>query len=143
LALKASAEKTDNSRKNFLAPEFSISLPTLARPVTKKIGQPKNLGKKFYVKENRSSKLKVYIDILKLLCANPSLKITQLMHKENLSYNIAIQDLTFLINLKLVYARGSATGTTIFSISERGKRALKYFKENTETLPLDDLGPGS
>jgi predicted transcriptional regulator len=76
----------------------------------------------------RRSKLEVYVDILKVLSQRP-LRLTRIMQKVNLNYNVLIECIDFLLKQKLVEKRKLSESRVFFEINPEGIAVLKYFRQ--------------
>ena len=72
----------------------------------------------------RRSKLEMYIDILKLLASQGPKKLTQLVHKTNLTQSVLKQHLAFLIQQNLVEKQNLNKNKIFYTITERGQKVL-------------------
>jgi len=84
----------------------------------------------------RRSKLEVYIDILKVLAYRGPLKLTHIMYKSNVNCSALKAYLDFLIKKGLVEERTIKKTQVVYTITQRGITALKYFKELKQSLPV-------
>jgi len=82
----------------------------------------------------RRSKLEMYIDILKVLAHRGPLKLTHIMNKANINYNIRQEYLDFLITQGMVEERTIKKDHVIFAVTQRGMTVLKNFRELTQEL---------
>jgi len=88
----------------------------------------------------RRSKLEMYIDILKVLAHRGPLKLTHIMYKANVNCSVLKQYLDFLIKQNLVEERTVGKKRTVYAITERGLKVLKYFRELKVMLPAIEEG---
>jgi len=72
----------------------------------------------------RRSKLEMYVDILKLLASQGPKKLTQLMHKTDLTQSVLKQHLAFLIRQNLVEKQNFSKDEIFYTITERGLKVL-------------------
>jgi predicted transcriptional regulator len=121
-----------NSRKNLLCPKINY---TDRRTKTQKIKERKNADSRIA----QPSKLRTYINILKILAKEPSVKATKISQKLNVNYRTTVQYIGFLIKQNLVNESRPETECAYYSISERGKRVLKYFGEDRIEISVNDL----
>jgi len=88
----------------------------------------------------RGSKLEMYVDILRILASQGPMKVTQLMHKTNVSQSVLRQRLAFLSQQKLVEKQDFGKGGIFYAITERGLRVLNIvvpiIKEARRIPPL-------
>jgi predicted transcriptional regulator len=85
----------------------------------------------------RRSKIELWIDMLNVLARNGQLKITSLMQKANINFNVARENLEFLMKQGLVEERiVGKHNDNVFVIVQRGVTALKYFREVNHALPV-------
>ncbi len=85
----------------------------------------------------RRSKLEMYIDIIKMLAHSGPSKLTHIMYKANLNCSILNEYLDFLIKQGLVEKRTIEKDHTVFVVTQRGINVLRYFRELTQSLPLE------
>ena len=83
----------------------------------------------------RRAKLQMYIDILKVLARHGPLKITHIMYKANVNCSVLKEYLNFLMEQNLIEEK-TVGKRFVYAITERGKTALKYFKEMKKTVPF-------
>jgi len=83
----------------------------------------------------RRSKLEMYIDILKVLAHKGPLKLTHIMYKANVNCSVLKQYLDFLITQSLVEEKTLGKKRTVYAITEKGLKVLKYFRELKIMLP--------
>jgi len=72
----------------------------------------------------RRSKLEMHIDILKILASQGPRKLTQLVHKTDLSQSVLKQHLDFLMQQNLVEEQKFGKDKIFYAITERGLRVL-------------------
>ncbi len=84
----------------------------------------------------RRSKLEMYIDILKVLARHGPLKLTHIMYKANINCSVLKQYLDFLTEQNLVEEKSLGKKRIVYSITDRGRTVLKYFRELRTVLPL-------
>jgi predicted transcriptional regulator len=72
----------------------------------------------------RRSKLEMYIDILKISASQGPMKLTQLIHKTDISQSVLRQHLTFLIQQNLIEKQNFSKNEIFYTITERGLRVL-------------------
>jgi len=72
----------------------------------------------------RRSKLEMYADILRILASQGPMKLTQLMHKTDLSQSVLKRHLDFLIRQNLVEKQNFGKGEIFYTTTERGLRVL-------------------
>jgi len=72
----------------------------------------------------RKSKLEMNLDILKILASQGPMKLTQLMHKTDLSQSVLKQHLAFLMQQNLVEKQNLGKGKIFYIITERGLKVL-------------------
>jgi predicted transcriptional regulator len=83
----------------------------------------------------RRSKLELYVAILNVLANKGPLKLTHIMYKANVNCNILKEYLDFLIKQGLVEKRIIGKERIVFSVTQRGKTVINYFREITQALP--------
>ena len=86
----------------------------------------------------RRSKLEMHIEILKVLARHGPLKLTHVMYKANVNCNVLRQYLDFLIQQNLVEKQTSNKKRVVYDITERGLKALKYFRQLNSALPTTE-----
>ncbi len=86
----------------------------------------------------RRSKLETNVDILKALARYGSLKLTHIMYKANINCSILKQQLNSLIEQDLVETTLLGRKTVAYSITEKGRRALKSYGEINKALQLTE-----
>jgi len=85
----------------------------------------------------RRSKIELYMDILNVLARYGQLKITPLMQKANINFNVAKENLEFLMKQGLVEEKiVGKHNDNVFVIAQRGVTALKYFREVNQAIPI-------
>lgn len=84
----------------------------------------------------RRSELELHIDILKTLAHEGPSKITHIMYKANVWYDMLKKALDFLVQQNLVEKRIVRNTKTIYAITQKGLTALRYFRELRTTIPL-------
>jgi predicted transcriptional regulator len=77
----------------------------------------------------RRGPLEMYIDILKALAHNDSLKLTHLMYKTNINCSVLKEQLDFLTKQNLLEERKIGKRRVVYAITQRGMTVLKYFRE--------------
>jgi len=90
----------------------------------------------------RRSKLEMYVDILKALARHGPLKLTHIMYKANVNCSVLKQYLDFLTQHNLVeeqalHEKRNKT-RVVYAITERGRTALKYFRELNNALQITE-----
>lgn len=80
----------------------------------------------------RRSQMEIYIDILKAV-AEGKKKPTHIMYRANLSWTRLKRYIDFLIGQDLL-AEKTNEGTTVFTLTPKGKDVLGYFKRIEGTL---------
>jgi predicted transcriptional regulator len=90
----------------------------------------------------RRSKLEVQIDILKVLARHGPLKLTHVMYKANVNCSVLKQYIGFLIQQNLIeeqpVGKKSARTRVVYTITERGRTVLKYFKNLDAVLEITE-----
>jgi predicted transcriptional regulator len=64
------------------------------------------------------------------------LKLTHIMYKANVNCNILNEYIDFLIKQGLVERQIIEKERIIFSVTQRGRTVLNYFRELTKVLPI-------
>ena len=72
----------------------------------------------------RRSKLEMNMDILRILASQGPRKLTQLIHKTDLSQSVLKQHLGFLIQQNLVEEQNLGKNKIFYAITERGLKVL-------------------
>jgi len=80
----------------------------------------------------------MYIDILKVLAQRGPLKLTHIMYKSNVNCKVLKEYLDFLLKQELIEERPAGKGKVVYAATPRGITVLKYFKELTKALPIED-----
>jgi len=80
----------------------------------------------------------MYIDILKVLAQRGPLKLTHIMYKSNVNCKVLKEYLDFLLKQELIEQRSAGKGKVVYADTPRGITVLKYFKELTKALPIED-----
>ena len=102
------------------------------------------IPKKFIIKRRtrtrgiltmRRSKLEIYADVLKVLAREGPLRLTHIMHKANVCYNILKQCLDCLVQQNLVEEQTLSERRVVYAITKRGLMVLKHFRELNISLP--------
>ena len=84
----------------------------------------------------RRSKLELHVAILNVLANKGPLKLTHIMYKANVNCNILNEYLEFLIKQGLVEKRIIQKEQIVYSVTQRGRTVLNYFRELTQVLPI-------
>jgi len=84
----------------------------------------------------------MYVDTLKVLARHGPLKLTHIMYKANVNCSVLKQYLDFLIQQNLVeeqalHKKRNQT-RVVYAITERGRTALKYFRELNNALHITE-----
>ena len=77
----------------------------------------------------RRSKFEIKLDVLKALAYNGPLKISHIMHKTNLNFSYLKELLELLFQQNLVERKKQRQKRTVYTITERGRRSLKYVRQ--------------
>jgi len=88
-------------------------------------------------RDPRRSKLEIYVDILRVLARHGPLKLTHIMYKSNVNCSVLKQFLDFLSQQNLIeetVVRKKKGQRIDYVITERGRIALKHFREMTKAL---------
>ena len=89
--------------------------------------------------DSRRSKLEIYVDILKVLAQNGPLKLTHIMYKVNVNCSVLRQFLDSLSQQSLIEEQTfqkKKQQKIVYAITERGRTALKHFREISLNLRL-------
>ena len=84
----------------------------------------------------KRSKLETYVKILKVLAQKSPLKLTHIMYKANVNYNVLKEYLNFLTKKGVVEVRVIDGNRMVYSITQRGVTVLKYVRELNQVLPI-------
>jgi predicted transcriptional regulator len=84
----------------------------------------------------RRSKLELHVAILNVLANKGPLKLTHIMYKANVNCSVLNEYLDFLIKQGLVEKRIIKEERIVFSVTQRGRTVLNYFRELTQVLPI-------
>lgn len=84
----------------------------------------------------RRSKLEMQVDVLNVLAINGPLKLTHIMYKANTNCNILNEYLDSLIKKGLIEKRIIEQEQIVFSVTQRGRTVLNYFRKLTQVLPI-------
>ena len=82
------------------------------------------------------TKLERYIDILKTLSQNGSLKTSDVACETKINYNELKKYLEFLLTQGLVNHEKVSNKRTAYSITHNGISVLSYFKEQKQMPPI-------
>ncbi|UCE16038.1 MAG: hypothetical protein JSV12_09365, partial [Candidatus Bathyarchaeota archaeon] len=90
----------------------------------------------------RRSKLEMYVAILKVMAHNGPMKLTHIMYKANINCSVLKQYLDFLIQQNLIeeqvlHKKRNKT-RVVFTVTERGRTVLKYFRELNSALQITE-----
>jgi predicted transcriptional regulator len=77
----------------------------------------------------RRSKLEINVDILKILAQKGPLKLTHIMYKANLNYDMMKKNMEFMIKLSLINERTVGRGIIVYSITGQGLTLLKGWRD--------------
>ncbi len=84
----------------------------------------------------------MHVDILKVLARHGSLKLTHIMYKANVNCDVLKQYLDFLVQQNLVEEQALHKKRNkieiVYAITERGRTALKYFRELNNALQITE-----
>ena len=75
------------------------------------------------------SKLSIYIDVLKVLFNTGPLKTNQLIFETMLKEDELSKIIDFLLKLQLIEKKVKRKNEMLFSITQKGIRALTFFKD--------------
>ena len=84
----------------------------------------------------RSSKLEMYVDILKVLVHWGPLKLTHVMYKANVNCSVLEGYLDLLVKQGLVEEKISKRERKFYAITQRGVTVFKQFRELEEVLSV-------
>ena len=84
----------------------------------------------------------MYVDVLKVLARHGPLKVTHVMYKANVNCKVLKQYLDFLVQQNLVEEQALHKKRNkirvVYAITERGRTALKYFRELNNALQITE-----
>lgn len=83
----------------------------------------------------RKTKLEMYVGVLKILAQNDSVKTSNVADELNISTDELKRYLSFLLKQCLIDEQKLNNNRVVYSITQRGIRVLKYFKELKQELP--------
>lgn len=86
----------------------------------------------------RRSKLELHVAILNVLANQGPLKQTHLMYKANVNFSILNEYIDFLIKQGLVEKHIVKKERIVYSVTQRGRTVLNYFRELTQVLPITE-----
>lgn len=84
----------------------------------------------------KRSKLETHVKILKVLAQKSPLKLTHIMYKANVNYNVLKEYLNFLTKKGVVEERVIDGNRMVYSITQQGVTVLKYVRELNQVLPI-------
>lgn len=85
------------------------------------------------------TKLETYIDILKTLAQNGSLKNSNFACDSKINYNELKKYGDFLLAQGLVAQERVSNRRTVYSITQKGITVLNYFKKQKQKLPMANI----
>jgi len=86
---------------------------------------------------SRRSKLEISVDVLRVSARHGPLKLAHIMYKSNVNCTVLKQFLDFLSQQNLIektVVRKKKGQRTDYVTTERGRKALKHFREMTQAL---------
>ena len=83
----------------------------------------------------RRSKLETCLSILETLASNGPLKITHVMQKADVNYNVIKNYFDFLIKQDAVEEKGIGRDKIVYAITGRGLYLIRCFKELNQVIP--------
>jgi predicted transcriptional regulator len=86
----------------------------------------------------RRSKMEMHLDILMTLAQKGPLKLTHIMYKANVNCSVLKEYLDFLMQQKLVEEKTLKKERIVYTITEKGLKVLKYFRELQIMIPVFD-----
>ena len=86
----------------------------------------------------RRSKMEMHLDILMTLAQKGPLKLTHIMYKANVNCSVLKEYLDFLMQQKLVEEKMLKKERIVYTITEKGLKVLKYFRELQIMIPVFD-----
>jgi len=97
--------------------------------------QNSNSGLKRVDLHLRRSKLETCLDILEILASHGPQKITHVMQKANINFNVLKNYFDFLIKQGAVEEKYVKWDKTVYAITEHGLYLINYFKELNHVIP--------
>ncbi len=82
------------------------------------------------------TKLEIYIDALKIIAKNDSLKTSNVSEELKISSSEGKKCLSFLLNQSLIDKRKLSNNRVVYSIAQRGIKVLIHFNEQKQ-LPIN------
>lgn len=86
--------------------------------------------------------MEMYIDILKVMAQNGSMKLTHIMYKANVNCSVLKQNLEFLMQQNLVEEQNIPKKRNRikirYSITEKGRTVIRYFNEVNVALQITE-----
>jgi predicted transcriptional regulator len=82
--------------------------------------------------------MEMHLDILMTLAQKGPLKLTHIMYKANVNCSVLKEYLDFLMQQKLVEEKTLKKERIVYTITEKGLKVLKYFRELQIMMPLFD-----
>ena len=84
----------------------------------------------------RRSKLELHVAILNVLANKGPLKLTHIIYKANVNCSVLNEYIDFLIKQGLVEKQIIKKERIVYSVTQRGRTVLNYFRELTQVLPI-------
>jgi predicted transcriptional regulator len=84
----------------------------------------------------QKTKLEMYVGVLKILAQNDSFKTINVADELKISTSELEKYFEFLLKLSLVEERKLSNNKVVYSITQRGIKVLKHFKELKQELPI-------
>jgi predicted transcriptional regulator len=78
----------------------------------------------------------MYIDVLKVLASDGPLTLANIMSKANFNCNVPKEHMSLLIKYQLVEERTTKKRKTVFEVTQKGIRVLRYFREFEQVPPI-------
>ena len=82
--------------------------------------------------------MEMHLDILMTLAQKGPLKLTHIMYKANVNCSVLKEYLDFLMQQKLVEEKTLKKERIVYTITEKGLKVLKYFRELQIMIPVFD-----
>jgi predicted transcriptional regulator len=82
--------------------------------------------------------MEMHLDILMTLAQKGPLKLTHIMYKANVNCSVLKEYLDFLMQQKLVEEKMLKKERIVYTITEKGLKVLKYFRELQIMIPVFD-----
>jgi predicted transcriptional regulator len=82
--------------------------------------------------------MEMHLDILMTLAQKGPLKLTHIMYKANVNCSVLKEYLDFLMQQELVEEKTLKKERIVYTITDKGLKVLKYFRELQIMIPVFD-----